>query len=163
MYAKKAGGCKWIVYRAEPGSLDERLELESKHKPLRISAVIALIRERTVEGASVGRGYVVHRACSESPETIGSSSGLEAGGGVEYKVQGDRPRTGGTGARDTEVNTRGQGGIARVLNGPDIAFFPQVFHMQLLDVAALLVLIGVSIVLAYFSVFFAFVLLHLFY
>ena len=163
VYAKKAGGRKWIVYGAEPGSLDERLELESKHKPLRMSAVVALIRERTVEGASVGGGCVVHRACGESPETIGSSSGLEAGGGVEYKVRGDGPRTGGTGARDAEVNARGRGGMARVLNGPDIAFFPQVFHMRLLDVAAPLVLIGVGMVLAYFSVFFAFVLLRLFY
>jgi hypothetical protein len=164
VYVKKARGRKWVVCGAEPGSLDERLELESKHKPLRMSAIVALIRERTVEeDVSVGGGCVVPRACGESPETIGSSPGLEGGGGVEGGVRGDGPRTGGAGARDSEVNARGRGGMARVPNGPDIAFFPQVFHMRLLDVAAPLVLVGVGMVLAYFSVFFAFVLLRLFY
>ena len=162
VYAKKAGGHKLIVYGAEPGSLDERLELESKHKPLPMSAVMALIRERTVEGASMGGGCVVLRACGESPETIGSSQGLEAGGGVEGGVRGDGLGTGGAGARDAEVNARGRGGMARVLNGPDIDF-PQVFHMRLRDVAAPLVLVGVGMVVAYCSVFFAFVLLRFVY
>jgi hypothetical protein len=39
-----------------------------------------------VEAASINRGYIVTRACGESPKTVDSSLRLKAGGGVEGEV-----------------------------------------------------------------------------
>ena len=58
-----------------------------------------------MESVSAGGGSRVRRACTKSPETIGSSLGLEGSGGVEGWVPGNRLRTEGARGREGEVNT----------------------------------------------------------
>jgi hypothetical protein len=130
--------------------LNNRLKLKSKFRRLSESELKAFVQKRTIKGLFVSRGSEVAKARAESPGTIRSPR-AEAGAG--RGVEGWVPRGG--------LRTRRAG--ARVPNRPDIALFPQVFHIWLLDLAALLVLVGLSIVLAYFSVFFAFLLLHVVY
>jgi hypothetical protein len=174
VYVKKPRGGKWVVIGAALGSLDKRLERESEFRQLSGSDLKALIRKRTMESTSVGGGSGVRRASAQSPETIESSPGprarapeVGAGGGVEAWGQGVEARTGEAGAEDAEVNAevnaRGREGRARVLNRHDIEFFPQIFRMRFIDIAAPLVLVGLGMIMAYCSVFLAFLLLHFVY
>ena len=63
------------------------------------------IRKRTIKSVSTGRGSRVRKVYTKSPETIGSSLGLEGSGGVEGWVPGNRLRTEGVRGREGEVNT----------------------------------------------------------
>jgi hypothetical protein len=78
------------VIKTVLGSLDKRLERESKFRQLSGSDLKALIRKRTIESTSVGEGSKVRKASAQSPKTIKSSPGpraraseVGAGGGVK--------------------------------------------------------------------------------
>jgi hypothetical protein len=64
---------------------------------------------------------------------------------------------------NTEVNAHRREDKARVLNRHNIEFFPQIFYIQFINIAALLVLVKLGMIIAYCSVFLAFFLLYFVY
>ena len=93
------------MIRGALDSLDKRLERESEFRRLSGSDLKALIRKQTIESISTNGGSKVHKVYTKSPETIGSSPGLEGSRGVEGWVLGSRLRTKGARGREGEVNT----------------------------------------------------------
>jgi hypothetical protein len=66
------------VIKAALGSLDKRLERESKFRQLSGSDLKALIQKQTIESTFVGEGSKVCKASAQSPKTIKSSLGPRA-------------------------------------------------------------------------------------
>lgn len=156
VYVPNAGkGSTRVFCGAQWAAIDTRLDLDKTLQPLSQAALTAYIRKRTL--GDVARAP---RACAESPETLECSP--EAGAGAKARDrdawhQGIVARPQGVRAGDTEARAGGQEGRT---HGERTAGFPRIFYMRLVEIAAPLVLFGLGMIVAYFSVLFAFLLLR---
>jgi hypothetical protein len=162
-YFKKVGrgGGRVHCSAANWAAIARRLDLNDDLKSLSRTKLMDVIRERTREDAPLSAGSGVTKPCPVSFESLESSLGAGTRAealGVEAgdKAEDLRPQGG-----DLEVEARRREGGARVAHRQGTAAIPRIFYMRLIDVAALhpLVLVGLGMVLAYISTFFAFILL----
>ena len=134
-YVEKVGDPR-VFYGATLDTIYTRLCLDGSLQHFGQEQLMEYIRDQTAESALAPLG--------EGPGTYPES--------LETIAEDDRD----TGVEDWERERE-----AGVPNGQITAAYPWIFHMRLNDIAAPLVIFGVGMMVAYFSVVFALVLLYI--